>query len=70
VRSGPAVSPSGIVEKAVERMVPRDLWAPPNGNLRVYPGATQPHEAQQPEKLDVAKMTPKNTNTKPRLSAA
>ena len=29
-------------------------------NLRVYPGAEHPHEAQQPEMLDVAAMNPKN----------
>ena len=31
-------------------------------NLRVYAGAEHPHEAQQPEKLDVGEMNPKNTN--------
>jgi len=31
-------------------------------NLRVYPGAEHPHEAQQPEKVDIGKMNPKNTN--------
>jgi large subunit ribosomal protein L13 len=29
-------------------------------NLRVYAGAEHPHEAQQPEKLDVAAMNKKN----------
>jgi large subunit ribosomal protein L13 len=29
-------------------------------NLHVYVGPTHPHEAQQPEKLDVASMNPKN----------
>ena len=29
-------------------------------NLRVYKGAEHPHEAQQPETLDVAAMNPKN----------
>jgi large subunit ribosomal protein L13 len=33
-------------------------------NLRVYPGAAHPHEAQQPVTLDVAKMNPKNTQHK------
>jgi large subunit ribosomal protein L13 len=32
-------------------------------NLRVYPGAAHPHEAQQPETLDVAAMNPKNKRT-------
>jgi large subunit ribosomal protein L13 len=30
------------------------------GNLKVYAGASHPHEAQQPEALDVAAMNPKN----------
>jgi large subunit ribosomal protein L13 len=30
------------------------------GNLKVYAGASHPHEAQQPEVLDVAAMNPKN----------
>ncbi len=30
-------------------------------NLRVYVGAEHPHEAQQPEKLDVAALNPKNS---------
>ena len=34
-------------------------------NLRVYPGAEHPHEAQKPETLDVGAMNPKNTSTNP-----
>jgi large subunit ribosomal protein L13 len=30
------------------------------GNLRVYPGAEHPHEAQNPVKIDFAKMNRKN----------
>ncbi len=30
------------------------------GNLRVYVGPDHPHEAQQPEPLDVAALNPKN----------
>jgi large subunit ribosomal protein L13 len=37
-------------------------------NLRVYPGPNHPHEAQSPEKLDVAKMNPKNTQYKTQTS--
>jgi large subunit ribosomal protein L13 len=33
------------------------------GNLRVYKGPEHPHEAQQPEKLDVAAMNRKNTRS-------
>ena len=57
--------PERVVEKAVERMMPRGpLGTRQMSNLRVYPGTEHPHEAQQPETLDVAKMNPKNTNYK------
>src|SRR6201989_766170 len=57
--------PERVLEKAVERMVPRGpLGRRQMSNLRVYPGTEHPHEAQQPEKLDVAKMNPKNTQNK------
>jgi large subunit ribosomal protein L13 len=53
--------PERVVEKAVERMLPRGpLGRKQLGNLRVYKGASHPHEAQQPETLDVAKMNRKN----------
>lgn len=53
--------PERVVEKAVERMVPRGpLGRQQMSNLRVYPGTEHPHEAQQPEVLDVAAMNPKN----------
>ena len=32
-------------------------------NLRVYGGTEHPHEAQQPEVLDVKSMNPKNTRS-------
>ena len=53
--------PERIVEKAVERMLPRGpLGRRQLGNLRVYPHAEHPHAAQQPEQLDVAAMNRKN----------
>jgi len=53
--------PERIVEKAVERMIPRGpLGRVQMGNLRVYAGADHPHEAQQPEALDVGAMNRKN----------
>ena len=53
--------PQRIVEKAIERMIPRGpLGRVQLGNLRVYPGAEHPHEAQSPEKIDIAKMNRKN----------
>lgn len=53
--------PNRLIEKAVERMLPggpmgRQLMR----NLRVYAGTDHPHTAQNPEKLDVAAMNPKN----------
>ncbi|MCA0400390.1 MAG: 50S ribosomal protein L13 [Proteobacteria bacterium] len=54
--------PERVVEKAVERMLPRGpLGRQVLGNLRVYKGASHPHEAQQPAVLDVASLNPKNT---------
>ena len=53
--------PERIVEKAVERMLPRGpLGRRQLGNLRVYPHAEHPHAAQQPQSLDVAAMNRKN----------
>jgi len=57
--------PERVLEKAVERMVPSGpLGRRQMSNLRVYPGADHPHEAQNPEVLDVAKMNPKNNQQK------
>ncbi|MET0705689.1 MAG: 50S ribosomal protein L13 [Tardiphaga sp.] len=53
--------PERVVEKAVERMIPRGpLGRVQFGNLRVYPGAEHPHEAQQPEPFDVGVLNRKN----------
>jgi large subunit ribosomal protein L13 len=53
--------PQRVVEKAVERMLPRGpLGRRQLGNLRVYAGPSHPHEAQQPETLDVGAMNRKN----------
>jgi large subunit ribosomal protein L13 len=54
--------PQRVVEKAIERMLPRGPLARRQlGNLRVYAGAEHPHEAQQPVKLDVAALNRKNS---------
>ncbi len=56
--------PQRIVEKAVERMLPRGpLGRRQLGNLRVYKGPDHPHTAQQPEVLDVAALNRKNTRS-------
>jgi large subunit ribosomal protein L13 len=53
--------PNRIVEKAVERMLPRGpLGRQQLSNLRVYGGSEHPHTAQQPETLDVAALNSKN----------
>ena len=53
--------PERVVEKAVERMLPRGpLGRQQLSNLRVYKGAEHPHEAQQPIALDVGVMNIKN----------
>jgi large subunit ribosomal protein L13 len=56
--------PERVVEKAVERMLPRGpLGRVQLGNLRVYKGPDHPHAAQQPEALDIAAMNRKNTRS-------
>ena len=53
--------PERVVEKAVERMIPKGpLGRAQIRKLKVYAGSDHPHEAQQPEVLDVAAMNPKN----------
>jgi large subunit ribosomal protein L13 len=53
--------PERIVEKAVERMLPRGpLGRVQFGNLRVYKGPDHPHAAQSPVALDVGSMNRKN----------
>ena len=53
--------PERVVEKAVERMIPRGpLGRRQMKNLRVYSGAEHPHTAQQPETLDVGALNRKN----------
>ena len=53
--------PEDVVIKAVQRMLPKNRLARKQlSNLRVYAGAEHPHEAQNPETLDIASMNPKN----------
>ena len=55
--------PERVVEKAVERMLPRGpLFRKILGNLRVYKGGDHPHVAQQPEPLDVGALNRKNVS--------
>jgi large subunit ribosomal protein L13 len=53
--------PQRILEKAVERMLKRGpLQRKLMGNLKVYAADKHPHEAQQPEPLDVKALNRKN----------
>ena len=53
--------PERVVEKAVERMIPRGpLGRRQMKNLRVYAGAEHPHEAQKPETINIGALNPKN----------
>ena len=54
--------PERVVSQAVKRMLPGNRLARQQmTNLRIYAGAEHPHEAQQPEVLDVKNMNSKNT---------
>jgi large subunit ribosomal protein L13 len=56
--------PERVIIKAVERMVPRGpLGRRVMGHLKVYKGPDHPHEAQQPQPLDVGAMNRKNKRT-------
>ena len=56
--------PERLVTKAVQRMLPGGkLSRQQMTNLRVYAGAEHPHEAQNPEVLDVKSKNPKNTRS-------
>lgn len=53
--------PERVLEKAIERMIPRGpLGRKQLKNLRIFKGPEHPHEAQNPEILDVASMNRKN----------
>jgi large subunit ribosomal protein L13 len=56
--------PERIVEKAVERMLPRGpLGRKQLGNLRVYKGSEHPHTAQTPVVIDIAGLNRKNARS-------
>ncbi|MBY0263914.1 MAG: 50S ribosomal protein L13 [Holosporales bacterium] len=53
--------PERVIQKAVERMITRNnLGRAQMKNLRVYAGKEHPHEAQNPQILDIAALNPKN----------
>jgi large subunit ribosomal protein L13 len=54
--------PERVVTQAVKRMLPGNrLSRKVMANLRVYAGSKHPHEAQNPDVLDVKSMNSKNT---------
>ncbi len=53
--------PERVLEKAVERMVPRGpLGRVQMKNLHLYNGTAHPHDGQNPQLIDVASMNRKN----------
>ena len=57
--------PERILEKAVERMLPKEspLARRQMTHLKIYKTADHPHEAQNPEVIDFVSMNPKNRRT-------
>ena len=56
--------PERVIEKAVERMVPRGpLGRKQMKNLKIYSGPEHPHAAQSPVTIDLAALNPKNKRT-------
>jgi large subunit ribosomal protein L13 len=56
--------PERVLSKAIQRMLPGGpLSRQQMKNLRIYASADHPHEAQNPEVLDVAAMNSKNTRS-------
>jgi large subunit ribosomal protein L13 len=57
--------PERVLEKAVERMLPKEspLARAQMTHLRLYAGAEHPHEAQAPEPIDFAARNAKNARS-------
>lgn len=57
--------PERVLQKAVERMLPKEspLARKQMTHLRLFAGATHSHEAQQPETIDFAGRSKKNTRS-------
>ncbi|MEE2774238.1 MAG: 50S ribosomal protein L13 [Pseudomonadota bacterium] len=56
--------PERVIMKAVKRMLPGGVLSRAQmTNLRVYSDADHPHEAQNPEVLDIKSMNPKNSRS-------
>tara|TARA_Y100001968_G_scaffold319347_1_gene350721 strand:+ start:470 stop:937 length:468 start_codon:yes stop_codon:yes gene_type:complete len=56
--------PERVIMKAVQRMLPGGVLSRQQmTNLRVYADSEHPHEAQNPQKLDLKAMNSKNTRS-------
>ncbi|HEY1928032.1 MAG TPA: 50S ribosomal protein L13 [Caulobacteraceae bacterium] len=57
--------PERVLEKAVERMLPKEspLARKQLTHLKLYAGAEHPHEAQSPQKVDFAALNAKNARS-------
>ena len=57
--------PERVLEKAVERMLPKEspLARKQMTHLRLFAGGAHEHEAQQPETIDFKSASPKNTRS-------
>ena len=57
--------PERVLEKAVERMLPKEspLARKQMTHLRLFSGSQHDHEAQQPETIDFKSASPKNTRS-------
>ena len=55
------VKPSEVLKLAVKRMLPGGALAKKQlGKLKIYAGSNHPHEAQNPEKIELSKLNIKN----------
>ena len=53
--------PGEVLKLAVKRMLPGGALAKKQlGKLKIYPGSNHPHEAQNPEKIELSKLNNKN----------
>jgi large subunit ribosomal protein L13 len=57
--------PERVLEKAVERMLPKEspLARKQMTHLRIYAGGEHPHEAQNPQAIDFASLNAKNARS-------
>jgi len=56
-----AIKPGEVLKLAVKRMLPGGVLAKKQlGKLKIYAGSNHPHEAQNPEKIELSKLNSKN----------